>query len=229
MADDKRRILAFYRREGPAAWLAHLDMMRLFERAFSRAGWPLSWTEDAFNPRPEIVFALPVGLGIETRRDPLEISLIDPGGTFELEGAVAALNRTLPRGVALVEAFEEEGRGRSLMARVTAAQYLLEAPGIGRAFQSAFESGGPVEVIRFHKNKRLPVDLGPRLLSTDALEEDWVVFTGGAGSKDHLRLDLLLDALVLYGGLDQETAQGARLVRLAVILDPVRLDKGIIV
>ncbi len=229
MKEGKRRILAYYERRGPAAWLAHLDMMRLFERALSRAGWPLSWTEDAFNPRPGIVFALPVGLGIETRRDPLEMTLLDPEGGFRLEGAVEDLNRALPAGVLLVGAQEEEGGGKSLMARVKAAQYLLEAPGAGPAFRSVFESGGPVEVERLHRKKRRVIDLAPRLLSLDSLEEDRVVFTGGAGSRDHLRLDLLLDALVKYGGLDRETALGSRLVRLAVFLDPVRPDKGIIV
>ena len=72
----KERIRLAYERQGSAVWLGHLDMMRLFERAFSRANWPLSWTEDAFNPRPEIVFALPVAVGIETRSDPLEVSQI---------------------------------------------------------------------------------------------------------------------------------------------------------
>lgn len=216
----KRRILLAYRREEPALWLGHLDMMRLFERAFSRASWPLAWSEDAFNPRPAIVFALPVAVGIETLEDPLEVSLLDPHGTFALEEALSRLDRTLPFGVHLAWGREEEGEsGKSLMARVTGARYLIEAPGIGPAFRQVFQAGQPVLVTRVHKKKKQEVDLASRLLSLDDEGPDHLIFTGGAGSRDHLRLDLLLQALVDLGGLSPEAAQGARLVRLAVFLD----------
>ena len=217
----KERIRLAYERRGPAVWLGHLDMMRLFERAFSRAHWPLSWTEDAFNPRPEIVFALPVAVGIETRSDPLEVSLQQGLPAFDLEEGVAELNRTLTQGVRIVSSqkLEDAARG-SLMAKVAAARYQLEAPGIGEAFRAVFKEGQPVLVTRIHKRKKQTIDLTPRLISLDDWDHDRLVFTGGAGSTGHLRLDLLLEALVQYGGLDQEAAQGARIVRLAVLLDP---------
>ena len=216
----KERIRLAYERRGPAVWLGHLDMMRLFERAFSRANWPLSWTEDAFNPRPEIVFALPVAVGIETRSDPLEVSLHQDQADFDLEEGLATLNRTLPQGVRIVSSLKLEDVRGSLMAKVRAARYQLEAPGIGEAFRAVFKEGQPVLVTRIHKRKKQTIDLTPRLISLDDWDHDRLVFTGGAGSTGHLRLDLLLEALVQYGGLDQEAAQGARIVRLAVLLDP---------
>lgn len=216
----KERIRLAYERQGSAVWLGHLDMMRLFERAFSRANWPLSWTEDAFNPRPEIVFALPVAVGIETRSDPLEVSLHQDQADFDLEEGLAALNRTLPQGVRIVSSLKLEDVRGSLMAKVRAARYQLEAPGIGEAFRAVFKEGQPVLVTRIHKRKKQTIDLTPRLISLDDWDHDRLVFTGGAGSTGHLRLDLLLEALVQYGGLDQEAAQGARIVRLAVLLDP---------
>lgn len=216
----KERIRLAYERQGSAVWLGHLDMMRLFERAFSRANWPLSWTEDAFNPRPEIVFALPVAVGIETRSDPLEVSLHQDQADFDLEEGLAALNRTLPQGVRIVSSLKLEDVRGSLMAKVRAARYQLEAPGIEEAFRAVFKEGQPVLVTRIHKRKKQTIDLTPRLISLDDWDHDRLVFTGGAGSTGHLRLDLLLEALVQYGGLDQEAAQGARIVRLAVLLDP---------
>ncbi len=216
----KERIRLAYERQGSAVWLGHLDMMRLFERAFSRANWPLSWTEDAFNPRPEIVFALPVAVGIETRSDPLEVSLHQDQADFDLEEGLAALNRTLPQGVRIVSSLKLEDVRGSLMAKVRAARYQLEAPGIGEAFRAVFKDGQPVLVTRIHKRKKQTIDLTPRLISLDDWDHDRLVFTGGAGSTGHLRLDLLLEALVQYGGLDQEAALGARIIRLAVLLDP---------
>ena len=216
---SKERIFLTYDRRGPATWLGHLDMMRLFERAFSRAKWPVSWTEDAFNPRPELVFALPVGLGIETRADPLEVSLWGPQRGFPLDQGILDLNRTLPDGVRVISGQKVLGEPGSLMARVRAARYQLEAPDVGHAFQAVFQPGRPVEVVRLHKGKKQTIDLAPRLISLDEVDQDRLVFTGGAGSSGHLRLDLLLQALVQYGDLDPQDALGARIIRLAVLVD----------
>ena len=54
-----------FSRSGAAIWLGHLDMMRTFERSLLRAGLPVSYSL-GFNPRPELVFALPAGVGITT-------------------------------------------------------------------------------------------------------------------------------------------------------------------
>ncbi len=227
-AVEKRRVMLFYERRDAAAWLAHLDMMRLFERSLSRADWPLSWTEDAFNPRPEIVFALPVGLGIETRRDPLEVTLAPHRQDFLPDRALIRLNESLPAGVKVVDWKEGDPGSQSLMARVTAACYRLEARAVGPAFDRTF-GGGPVEVVRQRKKKQVTVDLAPRILAFEACGQDCVILTAGAGSTGHLRLDLLLEALVLYGGLDPQAALGARLVRLSVFLDGDTAGQGIIV
>ncbi|MFA5585789.1 MAG: TIGR03936 family radical SAM-associated protein [Saccharofermentanales bacterium] len=222
-------LLLFYHREGAASWLAHLDTMRLFERSLGRASWPLSWTEDAFNPRPEIVFALPVGVGIETRRDPVQVTLTTDRGDFQAQEAVQALNDAFPPGFEVVDYCFCPPGGRSLMARVSAARYRIDAPGIGPAWQAVFLSGQPVLVEHLSKRKRTMIDLAPRLRSLDLLEEDSLILTAGAGSSDHLRIDLVLDALTRYGGLQPAAAQGARIIRLEVILDPEPGDQGIIV
>lgn len=227
---DKKRILLFYRREGAAAWLAHLDTMRLFERALSRADWPLSWTVDAFNPRPELVFALPVGVGIETRRDPVGLTLADGNQAFDLEEAVDRLNRSFPKDIRVVDYQEEPATGKgSLMARVKAARYLLEAPGLGLAFDRTFSGGEPVVMTRQQKKKKVTVDLTPRLFAWQVGKSDQVTLTAGAGSTGHLRIDLLLDSLVQFWGLDPSAARGSRVVRLEVILDRIDPAQGIIV
>ncbi|HZK28771.1 MAG TPA: TIGR03936 family radical SAM-associated protein, partial [Clostridia bacterium] len=222
-------VILFYAREGSAAWLAHLDMMRLFERAFHRAQWPLSWSDDAYNPRPGIVFALPVGCGIETCRDPMEITLSPDNASFMTELGVERLNASLPPGVRIVAFEEGEPSAKSLMARVVAARYRLDAPGIGQAIIKTFAGGEPVIVDRLRKNKKITVDLAARIFSFDDVQEDWAVLTGGAGSSGHLRVDLVLDALVRDGDLDPEVALGARVTRLRVFLDERPPGQGIIV
>ena len=42
---------ALFQKTGNAVYISHLDLMRLFQRAFKRAGLPLTHTQ-GFNPRP---------------------------------------------------------------------------------------------------------------------------------------------------------------------------------
>ena len=67
---------ALFEKKGNAVWISHLDLMRVFQRAFKRAGLPLTHTK-GFNPRPSVSIALPMSVGIE-----IGCELLD----FELEG-----------------------------------------------------------------------------------------------------------------------------------------------
>ena len=67
-----------YEKKGNAIWISHLDLMRLFQRAFKRAGLPLTHTQ-GFNPRASVSVALPLSVGIES-----DCELLD----FDLEGEV---------------------------------------------------------------------------------------------------------------------------------------------
>ena len=50
---------------GNAVWMSHLDLMRVFQRAFKRAGLNLKCTQ-GFNPRPSVSIALPLSVGVES-------------------------------------------------------------------------------------------------------------------------------------------------------------------
>ncbi len=85
-----------FEKKGQAVWISHLDLMRLFQRAFKRAGLPLTHTQ-GFNPRPSVSIALPLSVGVES-----SCELLD----FELSGEEVAcdeirqrLNENLIEGV----------------------------------------------------------------------------------------------------------------------------------
>src|SRR4051812_900516 len=62
---------------GDLRLISHHDIMRCLERMVRRAQVPLS-TSQGFNPRPKIVFALALGLGIEGRDEVVDIELSEP-------------------------------------------------------------------------------------------------------------------------------------------------------
>ena len=54
---------ALFEKAGNAIWISHLDLMRVFQRSFKRAGLPLTHTQ-GFNPRPSVSIALPMSVGV---------------------------------------------------------------------------------------------------------------------------------------------------------------------
>lgn len=63
-----------FEKKGNAVWISHLDLMRLFQRAFKRAGLPLTHTQ-GFNPRPSVSIALPLSVGVESACELLDFDL----------------------------------------------------------------------------------------------------------------------------------------------------------
>lgn len=91
-----------FTKDGPARWIGHLDVMRLFERAFRRCRVPVAHTQ-GHNPRPRLRFVFPASVSMACLGDVLYVDLMDqaPGDTAL---PVEKLNETLPEGVRIREA-----------------------------------------------------------------------------------------------------------------------------
>ncbi len=71
-----------FEKKGNAVWISHLDLMRLFQRAFKRAGFQLTHTQ-GYNPRPSVSIALPLSVGVESSCELLDFELENGGVTCE--------------------------------------------------------------------------------------------------------------------------------------------------
>ena len=76
---DKLRLR--FRKTGRAVYISHLDLMHTMQRAFSRAGYELKYSE-GFNPHLYITFALPLSLGMESDYEVLDTRVTDDGISF---------------------------------------------------------------------------------------------------------------------------------------------------
>jgi radical SAM-linked protein len=101
-----------FEKTGNAVWISHLDLMRLFQRAFKRAGLPLTHTQ-GYNPRPSVSIALPLSVGVESKCELLE---------YELEGEnkpthkeiVSRLNEALVDGVRVIHSYDNCAKIKNL-------------------------------------------------------------------------------------------------------------------
>ena len=100
-----------FEKKGNAIWISHLDLMRLFQRAFKRAGLPLTHTQ-GFNPRPSVSIALPLSVGVESCCELLD---------FDLDGDKVAnrivrgkLNDYLLPGIRVIKVYDNGQKIRNL-------------------------------------------------------------------------------------------------------------------
>lgn len=89
-------IRLLFEKTGTAVWMSHLDLMRVFQRSFKRAGLPLTHTK-GFNPRPSVSIALPLSVGAESQCELLDFDL--EGEPVPEEEILRRLNACLVPGV----------------------------------------------------------------------------------------------------------------------------------
>ncbi len=103
-------------------FLSHLDLMRLWERAFRRAGLPIVYSE-GFTPHPKISLAIPLQVGVTSEAELMDVWLHDGPSpeTFAQE-----TGRKLPKGINIEEVKPLTEEPASLQSQVVAAEYTLE-------------------------------------------------------------------------------------------------------
>ena len=94
---------ALFEKTGNAVWISHLDLMRVFQRSFKRAGLPLTHTQ-GFNPRPSVSIALPMSVGVESRCELLDFDL--EGDPVPNEEICQRLNQALVEGVRVLRVYD---------------------------------------------------------------------------------------------------------------------------
>ncbi len=94
---------ALFEKTGNAVYISHLDLMRLFQRAFKRAGLPLTHTK-GYNPRPSVSIALPLSLGVSSRCELLDFALEGEG--YSNEEILTRLNKSLTEGVKVLSVYD---------------------------------------------------------------------------------------------------------------------------
>ena len=100
-----------FEKTGSTVWMSHLDLMRLFQRAFQRAKLPLKHTQ-GFNPRPSVSIALPLSVGVDSVCELLDFSL--EGVEVPCDEITERLNKALISGVTVRQTFENGRKLRDL-------------------------------------------------------------------------------------------------------------------
>ena len=155
---------ALFEKTGNAVWISHLDLMRLFQRAFKRAGLPLTHTQ-GFNPRPSVSIALPLSVGVESGCELLDFDL--DGMNVSCDEILERLNNALVDGVRVLKVYEDGAKIKhlALLRSVVTLEYDNGVPkGAAQQIQQLF-SRETLTVEKKGKNGIVQQDLIPLLRS----------------------------------------------------------------
>ena len=116
-----RIIASFYKHE-QVMFVSHLDMQRLFQRAFRRADLPLAYS-NGFNPHPLLSFATALSVGYTSDCEYFDVMLSEYVSPAEFKRRV---NAVLPQGVHIVDAVDAGEFKASLTPLMRSAEYDIE-------------------------------------------------------------------------------------------------------
>ena len=100
---DSGKLRLRFSKTGRAVYISHLDLMHTMQRAFSRAGYELKYSE-GFNPHPQISIALPLSVGAESVCEIMDFRLRQDADPKEIP---ARLTAVMPEGIEVTECYEQ--------------------------------------------------------------------------------------------------------------------------
>ena len=113
-----------FSKDGYIKYTSHLDLLRMFKRAFKKTGLALKYSQ-GFNPHPKMGFAQPLSLGYSSRCELIEFETQMPHTTGEI---MEKLRNEMPEGIKLLSCFELDENIKSLAADADAAEYKIWIP-----------------------------------------------------------------------------------------------------
>ena len=99
-----------FSKTGKAIYISHLDLMRTFQRAFTRAGLKV-WHTEGFNPHTYISIAQPLPVGMSGLREMLDFEAERLPDKNEL---IDKLNEALPEGLCAIACGEAETKFKQI-------------------------------------------------------------------------------------------------------------------
>ena len=196
-----------FRKSGVMKFIGHLDIMRYFQKAMRRADIDICYSE-GFSPHQIMSFAAPLGVGITSDGEYLDIEVHESKSTKE---AMADLNATMVEGVEITGYVKLPDNAKTAMSLVAAADYKLffkegyEVPftktEAKQAILDYFITPSEVLITKQTKKSEKIMDLKQLVYDFQVEEADGCPFfylKVSTGSVDNVKPELLLEAFYRY-------------------------------
>ncbi|MFI3209692.1 MAG: TIGR03936 family radical SAM-associated protein [Peptostreptococcaceae bacterium] len=193
-----------FNKEDDMIYISHLDIQKVLQRAFRRAGISLVHSQ-GFNPHPKISYGNALALGTESQGEYFDVETCDDMETSEF---LDSMNNTLPKGIKFLEAKEITSQEQSLAKTIEYGEYLFTIE-LEKALDKNFVKErllnflSQEEILITKKNKKgkmVESDIRPMIKVLDLvdLNEEKIIFEAilSTGSKANLNTSILIPKLL---------------------------------
>jgi radical SAM-linked protein len=118
------RLRIRFKRGEAIKFISHLDLIRVWQRAFRRAGVMLAYSE-GFNPHPRLSLAAPLALGVTGEAELMDVYTVQ---SVSNHAFTAIVNPQLPRGLEISQVFPMPLEAPMLQAQMRFAEYEVSVP-----------------------------------------------------------------------------------------------------
>ena len=203
------RIRIKFRKYGVMRFIGHLDIMRYFQKAMRRANIDIAYSE-GFSPHQIMSFAAPLGVGITSDGEYLDIEVHYTKSTDESRDA---LNAAMVDGIEITEYVVLRQDAKKAMTSVAAADYIVYFKNqvdftqeeLGKKIHQYYEERETIEVTKQTKKSERVIDIKPLIYvfhPCDLKELGWQGFflQLSTGSTDNIKPELVLQDFYQYFG-----------------------------
>lgn len=196
-----------FRKYGPLRFIGHLDVMRFFQKLMRRSDIPIAFT-GGYSPHMIMSFASPLGIGLSSDGEYLDIELTSPVDSLE---AVKRMNAECVEGIQVLSlrriSDEKKMTGMTIL---SAADYLvsLKNGSLPDDWKKRFEdfmSAQEIRVMKQTKRSEREVDIRPQIFQW-AFQGDDIYLQLAAGSSVNLKPELVMDTFLSRCGIPEDTA-----------------------
>lgn len=190
-----------FSKHGVMKFIGHLDVMRYFQKAIRRAELDIAYSS-GFSPHQIMSFAAPLGVGLESDGEYLDIEVHSHQGAAQMKDA---LNREMADGIEILSVRLLPEQAKNAMASVAAAGYIVRfRSGYEPDFDwkealNAFYQKSEIPFIKTTKKSELTLDLKPAIYELRILEEA-VYLLVNASSSGNIKPAMVMEAFYRTNG-----------------------------
>ena len=191
-----------FKKYGPLRFIGHLDVMRFFQKCIRRAQLDIAYSA-GFSPHQIMSFAAPLGVGLESNGEYMDIELTTVTTSQDM---INRLNATSVPGIEIISMKElPEGAGNA-MASVAAAGYTIRfREGRELSFNIAeklpeFMAQEQILITKETKKSTLEVDLKPGIYEFKINEDGSLYLLVDASSAGNVKPATVIEAMANFFG-----------------------------
>ena len=196
-----------FRKYGCMKFIGHLDVMRFFQKVMRRADIPIAFS-GGYSPHMIMSFAQPLGIGLTSDGEYLDIELTEP---IDSKEAVARMNAVSVEGIEMVSMVQiSEEKKASGMTITAASDYQgvffgnvsdvrRNIPSEWKESWEEFLSQEQILVWKKTKKSEKEVDIKPMIYGSE-IKEEYIYLYLATGSEQNLKPDLVMETFLKYIG-----------------------------